>query len=217
MKPVELAGRRLGRWTVIARVGSTAGKRSAWLCRCDCGTEKVVGSNALRGGPSGRSRSCGCLRAERMSRMTRTHGQTHSPTHRSWSSMVVRCTNPNVRGYDAYGGRGIRVCDRWRSFANFLADMGERPRGTTLDRIDVNGHYEPGNVRWATRKVNCRNRRSNVRITIGSETLTLAEWCERNGVPRDTARKRIEAGWPAANAVRARPRPKRPNGAGRRA
>lgn len=147
------------------------------------------------------------------------HGLSYTPEYRAWQTMRLRCTDPTNPAWANYGGRGITVCDAWLNDpAAFVAHIGPKPSlKHELDRIDNARGYEPGNVRWATRKVNCRNRRSNVRITIGTETLTLAEWCERNGVPRDTARKRIASGWPAQDAVRARPRPKRPNGSGRRA
>jgi hypothetical protein len=149
---IDLTGQRFGRWVVIAYAGG-----SKWLCVCDCGTVVVVWGHALR---TGDSKSCGCLRDELISARSKTHGMTQSREFQTWASMLQRCANPNHPGYAYYGGRGISVCEEWRcSFLAFFADMGERPPGCTLDRIDVNGNYEPGNCRWATAFVQTHNRR----------------------------------------------------------
>jgi hypothetical protein len=159
----DLSGERFGRLVVVRRVGSHPGGGSLWLCACDCGASCDVVSRNLR---RGATRSCGCLKQEKFCTPgSRTkHGHTSrdggvSPTYTSWRSMRDRCTNPKDNRYYLYG---IRVCDRWlHSFENFLADMGERPSGMTLDRYpDKNGNYEPGNVRWATPKQQAANRRT---------------------------------------------------------
>lgn len=128
------------------------------------------------------------------------HGHTRngspSRTWKSWEAMRGRCQRPTDQAYDRYGGRGISVCERWDDFANFLADMGERPPGKTLDRIDVNGNYEPGNCRWATRAEQGDNRRDTVRLTVGGVTRTLVEWSRCTGIKRTTIRRRMEKGWP---------------------
>lgn len=127
---------------------------------------------------------------------TTTHGRTKTSTYNIWLSMRQRCINPNNQAYDRYGGRGIKVCDRWlHSFENFLADMGERPRGLTLERIDNDGDYGPGNCRWATYKEQGCNQRSNNRLTFQGETLTVAQWARKLGVRDQFLRVRLSRGW----------------------
>ena len=158
-------GQRLGRWFVLAEAERSADGHRRWLCRCGCGTERIVDGRSLR---RGATRSCGCLLREvaasemRAKMLVHGHAATadRSPTYRSWRSMIGRCTRPTDVSFKYYGARGIEVCERWRaSFVNFLADMGERPTGLTLDRVDVEGNYEPGNCRWATRSEQERNKR----------------------------------------------------------
>lgn len=168
----ELLGETFGRLTVVEPHGDIAradGRScTTWLCQCECGVALVVKTESLR---SGNTKSCGCLRADAASvngRRNRRHGHRlgpgnavpTSPEYRSWSSMVTRCENPRFKDFRHYGGRGISICARWReSFQTFLADMGPRPRGRSLDRIDVDGNYEPGNCRWATAKQQRQNQR----------------------------------------------------------
>jgi hypothetical protein len=155
------SGTRFGRWTTLARVVGIGGAARV-LCRCDCGTERSVLARKLRGEES---KSCGCVRlAKNTARLTK-HGHCtkalQSPTHLSWTAMINRCDNPKNASYPRYGGRGIGVAYAWRTFDAFLADMGERPPGTSLDRIDSDGDYEPGNCRWATAKQQAANRSSS--------------------------------------------------------
>ncbi len=160
----NLIGARIGRLTVVRRSENASNGRTRWQCRCDCGREIVAGVSNLK---SGHTRSCGCLNSEvasakaRRTNLSHGHNQVgkQTPTHRSWDAMLKRCRNENHVSYSSYGGRGITVCERWLSFKNFLADMGERPEGTSIDRVNNDGNYEPGNCRWATRSEQQRNKR----------------------------------------------------------
>jgi hypothetical protein len=147
-----------------------------------------------------------------------THGLSYTPEYRAWQTARLRCTEPTNHAYANYGGRGIRMCARWlEGPAAFVADMGRKPSPKhELDRRDNNGHYEPGNCRWVMRKENDRNRRSNRLIEFNGATRSMAEWCELLGLPRDTVRKRLDAGWSVSLALASRVRQKAPNGAGRR-
>jgi hypothetical protein len=125
-----------------------------------------------------------------------------NPTYTTWQSMKDRCLNPNSVTFDRYGGRGITVCERWlHSFENFLADMGERPAGMQLDRIDNDGHYEPRNCRWVTKRDNARNRKSCLFIVIDGKKLTAVEWSDITGVPADVIYNRIRHGWDPVRAA----------------
>lgn len=166
MKTVAIdTGERVGRLLVVDFAEPNPSGHRQFRCRCDCGAETVATASNLR---SGKTRSCGCLRSDVGLKGTRTrlvrHGLCGTPTYRSWQGMIQRCTNPKVPKWKHYGGRGITVCERWRDFTNFLADMGERPDGRTLDRTDPDGNYEPGNCRWATAVEQRHNRGSGVRI-----------------------------------------------------
>jgi hypothetical protein len=158
---INLAGRRFGRWFVVElhpkRVRYGESVFAFWCCRCDCGVERAVFGHSLR---NGQSTSCGCSRQK--PHFTK-HGHCvngiRTRAYRCWRHMMERCYNPNHVSYPYYGARGISVCERWHEFVNFLADMGEPAEGQSIDRVDVNGNYEPSNCRWATASEQRRNQR----------------------------------------------------------
>jgi hypothetical protein len=192
----HLEGQQFGRLVVISRLSSRNGKGN-WLCECSCGNTVEVISYALT---SGHTKSCGCWRDERNRGTTPKHGHARrgtklTPTYRSWQAMMTRCYNHNAKSYKDYGGRGIRVCDGWHYFENFLAYMGERPDGKTLDRKDTNGDYTPDNCRWATRVEQARNTRSNNIVEFRGVRMTQPEFAELIGIRRETVGWRLRNGW----------------------
>lgn len=145
-KFIDLVGRVFGGLTVTRKAKTTQSGHARWQCVCKCGNETTVYQSNLRRGTA----SCGCRRSEVTTREKTTHGYRHSRTYASWSSMAQRCTNPNYRGNGFERYQNVKICPRWMKFENFLADMGERPEGTTLGRILDTGNYEPGNAFWQT-------------------------------------------------------------------
>lgn len=171
---IDMTGQKYSRLTVISFEGYNKHRQSTWLCICECGVEKIVLGASLK---TGATQSCGCLNIEKISERFTTHGHRKSKKRPSeyqvWASMIQRCTNPNVDKYKDYGGRGITVCDRWRDFENFLADMGKRTsKKHSIDRIDVNGNYELGNCKWSTRTEQVRNIRIPKRNTSGHKGVS---------------------------------------------
>lgn len=191
----NLVGCIFGRWTVADYHGSS-GQGAMWNCVCDCGTRKPVHASSLT---TGRSLSCGCWQRESLALSKAQHGHNRrstgqSPTYKSWRNMLKRCNDPKQTGYKNYGGKGIKVCEAWKSFDAFLADMGERPEGKTLDRIDGNGDYTKENCRWMDMREQANNRSNNHLLTHDGETHTVAEWARILGIPDGTIRARLFRG-----------------------
>lgn len=198
----DLRGKTFGRLTVLEPVGRSNQRQVIWKSICACGQFSVTPSTNLL---SGDTRSCGCLNREiarKAGDRTRTHGLAGTTTYAIWSSMRDRCTKPHRKDYPRYGGRGISVCDRWMSsFDAFLSDMGIRPSGMSIDRIDTNGNYEPSNCRWATLKEQARNHSRNHNVTIGGVSKCIAQWIEEFGISSGTVSSRMQRGWPPEKAL----------------
>ena len=189
----DLSNERFGKLLVIEPVGKTPNRHIIWRCICDCGNELRTASTHLL---SGHTTSCGCYLNNIRGKATITHGKSKSSTYKVWCEIIERTSNPNSKKYERYGGKGITICQRWRdSFEAFLEDMGERPKGTSIDRINNLGNYEPGNCRWADHKTQCRNRSSNINLTFRGESKTLVEWCEELDLKYSTILCRIKRGW----------------------
>lgn len=194
-------------------VASGRKRRRAVLCRCECGKSKVVRCDHLTGGFV---RSCGCQapQASWTSIAPRRQPQYRNP-HPSWTAMIRRCYNTAARNYRLYGGRGIVVCDAWRHDpAAFIRDMGPRPSSRhSVDRIDNNGNYEPGNCRWATIREQAVNRRTTLRVSFRGESFLLPDLCDRYGIASKSVRGRLSNGWPLELAVTTPIRFQRPRAA----
>lgn len=194
-------GERFGRLTA----SELSGRQGYWLCVCECGNRKEVRSDHLR---SGGTSSCGCLhsettaaRAHVLSASRVKHGMSKTTVYSVWNGMKFRCLNEKSTVFPYYGGRGIKVCERWLTFENFLADMGEPPAGGTLDRLDNDGNYCPENCAWRTRRAQQNNRRVNVRVTYQGEEMTLTELSRLSGVHFNTLRERLGQGVPVEAAI----------------
>lgn len=183
----DVTGQRFGRLVAVSSLRSSPHGNRIWRCQCDCGrTSEVLVSNLL----SGHTTTCGCAYAR--------HGHVSagkkSRTYRSWQAMIERCTRGTCPEYKRYGAKGITICERWRVFVNFLSDMGERPVGTSLDRIDNDRGYEPGNCRWATRSAQDRNTKRNHWVVVNGERMVLTDAARRLGVHSSTLAERLRKG-----------------------
>lgn len=187
---VDHTGERFGR--LVARKFIPGGPKPKWECICDCGKITfVVASSLVRGD----SQSCGCLAGEIRGLATRRHGLTRGSFHNTWINIRQRCQNPNNTGYNRYGGRGISVCERWQSFDAFAEDMLPTwKEGLSIERIDVNGNYEPDNCVWATPTEQARNRESTERFEVKGEVLTVPEISEKYSIRQHAIWKRIRSG-----------------------
>ncbi len=196
---MDLVGQKFGRLIVISRTDQDRWGKYRWLCQCSCGGEAITTSYCLK---TGHTKSCGCLVKEGSNiRHGHLKKRKTSPTYTAWAHIIQRCTNPKNKNYKYYGGRGIKVCQRWMKFENFLRDMGEKPAETQIDRTDNNKGYFADNCSWATRKQQCRNRRSNHLETYQGKTKTMIEWAEETGILYDTIRFRLKRGWSIEKAL----------------
>lgn len=198
----DITGQRFGRLLAISHTGlRNKDKRPIWVFRCDCGTTKQIANRYV---VSGNTSSCGCLEKENLSRISGiiTHGKSKTSTYKIWTDMKKRCLNKRHWAYSSYGGRGITVATEWNKFENFLADMGGRPKGLTLDRIDNNAGYSKQNCRWTTRKEQGRNKRNNKFYAINGLSKTIPEWAEVLKINPWTLYERAKKGKPLNAPVR---------------
>lgn len=201
----EMIGKRFGRLVVVRRVENhyyPSGRHDAcYECCCDCGnTVNVLGIH-LR---SGHTVSCGCFRVDTSRQTMTVHGKTNTRLYTIWKNVHARCTNQNHNDYPNYGGRGITVCDEWKhnfqAFEEWAINHGYAD-DLSLDRIDVNGNYEPCNCRWVSQKDQCNNTRSNIYVTINEQTMTLKQWTEALGLNYGTIVSRVSRGWDPITAL----------------
>ena len=190
----DLLGKQIGRWKILEYCGQVFGisgrarcKRSMWLCKCSCGNQRKLRKTALF-----RQKNCGCE-----NKRNTKHGGSRTITYNTWSSMIARCYSPKNISFGNYGRKGVTVCERWRnSFPDFLADMGPRPKGMTIDRFpNKDGNYEPSNCRWVTNKEQGRNRSTNRILEFRGESLCCVEWAERFGLTPTIINQRLKRGW----------------------
>ncbi len=196
-KILDISGERYGRLRVVSF--SHREEIASWFnCVCDCGKEVRTTSNRLR---TGATRSCGCYHRDRTSEAKTKHGKRHTSIYNIWCNMRGRCENPTDAAYDRYGARGITVCDRWKDFSAFYEDMGDKPDGLTLERINNDKGYSPENCCWDTMKNQTRNRHTNRIMTLGNKTQCLAAWAEELGWRSNTLVSRVLRKWSDERAL----------------
>lgn len=197
----DLTGQRFTRLLVVSKAPSDANGNAKWNCQCDCGNTTVSHGFSLR---NGRVKSCGCLTTEQLIQRITTHKLSKTPEYRCWAGMLQRCTNPKNKKYPRYGARGIKVCERWMQFENFYADMGPRPSGDySIERIDNNGNYEPGNTKWATKSEQNHNKGNNHYVVYQGHRMTLTRAIEKSGntIFLSVVNARLSRGWSIEDAI----------------
>lgn len=203
---VQMIGKQFGRLTVVSLDRTTQNGKRYWLCECECGNTKVVEGYKLR---SGNTMSCGCLQNEVRGTYRKSHGMTNTKLYTIWQNMKHRCNDSKNIMYKNYGGRGIRVCEEWMSgfepFMEWAFDNGY-VEGLSIERVDVNGNYEPCNCKWITKKEQYLNRTDSHKITAFGKTQTLKEWSDEVGIKFDTLERRINKyGWEPEKALTVKP------------
>lgn len=197
-KPIDMTGQRYGRLSVIEMAGHNKHRQRLWRCVCDCGNTVEVLGFLLR---QEQTQSCGCLQKEAIASVNKKHGMSGTQIFHVHRSMMDRCYMQTSHAYKNYGGRGITVCERWHDFENFYADMGDKPKGMTLERMDNDGPYSPDNVRWASYKDQANNRRSNVVLEFEGKKQTMQQWCDDLGLKIGTVWARLNRGWSVDRAL----------------
>jgi hypothetical protein len=194
LKETISAGETFGFLTTLERIPAAKTKdgKARWICKCRCGKTREVDSYAMR---KGLVTSCGCYYASLIGNRSRIHGMARTRIYAVWKTMHSRCENPNAMGYKNWGGRGITVCERWKDFRNFLADMGPPPPKLTLERKNNGGNYEPDNCYWATRAAQAINQRRTIFITHNGMKLALSQWAAVLGISHKLIWKRYNKGW----------------------
>ena len=207
---IDMTGKKYGILTVIERIGTANDKQALWKCKCDCGNVCNIRGRDLR---VGHTRSCGCMSHEWTNNKKKIHGKTDTRLYNVWLSMKNRCYRENVRAYEHYGGRGIKVCLEWQEFIPFMEwaysngyDENAARGQCTLDRIDVNGNYEPSNCRWVSVSVQANNRRNNRLIEFDGQIRTSKQWSDITGISRANIENRIDnLGWSIEKALTKKP------------
>lgn len=195
---IDLTGQRFGRLIVIKKHGINNHRQVQWLCQCDCGNLTTPLGMCLR---NKSTQSCGCLSKQLIASLNYKHGMTKTPIYGIWRSMMQRCYDINSHAYDRYGGRGITVCNKWHDFESFYQDMGNKPKSSSLERINNDGPYSPKNVIWATSKQQANNRRSNVILEYQGRKQTMQQWSDETGLKIQTLWARLDRGWSVEKAL----------------
>jgi hypothetical protein len=195
---LDLLGNKYGRLTLVQEAAKR-GKNRYWMCQCDCGTIKEVSQVHL---VHGKTVSCGCKKIENIKSIATSHGMSKTTIYRKWQDMVRRCTDPSRPKYKYYGGRGISVCERWMSFENFFSDMGMPPEELpSIDRINKDGNYCPGNCRWANYITQQNNKRTSVRVDIGGVSKSPRQWSDETGIPVSIIHRNAYRGKPQIEVI----------------